>query len=71
MSHNRPTKQRQYGSSPLCIGKAAYDFRAEAIAARNARQPYERERLYAYKCQHPNCPYWHLTRKRPPTEWMR
>lgn len=64
-------RQRSYGSSPLCTGKAGYDTREEAIRARNFRQKFERERLYAYKCQHPECPFWHLTRKRPPAEWMR
>lgn len=57
--------------STLCWNKAWYDTMAEAKAARNRRQPYERERLYAYKCQDPDCPYYHLTRKRPPTESMR
>lgn len=60
-----------YGTSPLCTGKAGYDNMTQARNAARARQPYERQRLYWYRCQHPQCPFWHLTRKRPPREWMR
>jgi hypothetical protein len=60
-----------YGQSPLCTGKGAYDTQLEADNARKFRQPHERERLWAYKCQHPSCPYWHLSRKQPPKEWTR
>lgn len=55
----------------LCSGKAAYDTYAEACVARNERQPHERARLWAYKCQDRECPYYHLSRKQPPKEWMK
>lgn len=65
------TKPPRYGSTPLCMGKAGYDDATEAREARNRRLLYERMRLYAYKCQHHECPYWHLTKKKPPPEQMR
>ena len=56
------------GTGGLCAGKAQYDTAAEAKHARNQRQPYERMRLYSYKCQDAQCPYYHLTRIKPPKE---
>lgn len=55
----------------LCFNKAAYDTVAEARAVVRRRQRYERMRLYVYKCQDPKCPYFHITRKKPPKEWIR
>lgn len=55
----------------LCANKAWYDTMAEARRARDRRQPHERQRLYAYKCQDPACPYYHLTRTKPPAEFLR
>jgi hypothetical protein len=60
-----------YGMSPLCEGKAAYDTKEEVQAAIQRRRKHERAKLWWYKCQHPECPYYHMTRKRPPAEWCK
>ncbi len=55
----------------LCFNKAAYDTAAEAKAVIRRRQRHEHMRLYAYKCQDPRCPYYHITKRKPPREWIR
>lgn len=55
----------------LCGGKAAYDTPGQAHGVRKIRQPHERKKLWVYKCQDPRCPYFHLTKLKPPQEWLR
>lgn len=57
--------------STLCGGKAAYDTIKEAHETRKKRQKHEPKKLWVYKCQDPRCPYFHLTKLKPPPEWLR
>lgn len=58
------------GETVLCGGKAAYDTALQAHGVRKIRQPKERAKIWVYKCQDPRCPYFHLTKLKPPREWL-
>jgi hypothetical protein len=61
----------QLGLSPLCSTKVGYQTAAAAHWVRRRRQPHEPAKLWVYRCQHPACPYFHITKMKPPAEAMR